>query len=155
MHFYVLFPALLLLQRRLGVMALVSTLAISLGLRSYLWITQGQVQELAYLTIIGHFDQFLLGMVFFHASRTRLFVKHGSKIFFATLLAILGYWHVLNGWGGFYDLQGRYPSPSALWIILPTIEGAAWGAIIASYENTSFSLPAIIDRILARIGEVS
>jgi peptidoglycan/LPS O-acetylase OafA/YrhL len=52
-------------------------------------------------------------------------------------------------------LLGTYPSPSALWIVLPAIEGLAWGCIIAGYENARFPIPSLVDSTLARIGAVS
>jgi peptidoglycan/LPS O-acetylase OafA/YrhL len=47
------------------------------------------------------------------------------------------------------------PALSLLWIILPTIQGAAWGTLLMTYEKMTFTMPHIIDKMLARIGEVS
>lgn len=143
------FESVLLLQRRLGTIPILFFLVLSIGLRSYFWFNTGQVQGLAYQTIIGHFDQFLLGIAFFRASQTMLFANHGTKIFVAAFIALSAFWHLFNGWGGFYT------SPQVFWIILPTIEGIAWGCVIAGYENARFRIPRIVDRTLARIGEVS
>ncbi|MDC0996370.1 acyltransferase [Pseudomonadales bacterium] len=155
LHFYILFPALLFFQHKFGKWSLVSVLVISAGLRSYLWFSNGEVQTLSYWSIIGHFDQFLLGMVFYHVSKTRLFTDRGNLIALFTAFGLLWFWHFFNQMGGFYELLGTYPSPSAFWIVLPTVEGLLLGCMIASYENTKFKLPRLIDNSLARIGEVS
>ena len=45
--------------------------------------------------------------------------------------------------------------PSPLWIVLPTIEGAAFGCLIASYETAQVALPRLLDRTLSHVGAVS
>ena len=147
-QFYILFPFLLLLQRRFGTTALASTLILSIGTRFAIWLVHGEVQSWAYSTIVGCFDLFLLGMVLFQISKSEIVAKYAPWIFTVTLLAFTLFWHQFNPWGGF-------PPPSLLWIILPTIQGAAWGTLLMTYEKMTFTMPRIIDRMLARIGEVS
>ena len=113
------------------------------------------VQALVYWSIVGHLDEFVLGMVFQRVAGFHLFRRHGTGITLAVILGLNAFWHWLNWSGGFFNLGGRYPSPSPLWIIIPTIQGLAYGAIIAGYENASFRMPGWLDRILAKVGEVS
>jgi peptidoglycan/LPS O-acetylase OafA/YrhL len=56
--------------------------------------------------------------------------------------------------GGFYGLGG-YPSSSAIWIVIPTLQGLLFGALIAGYERMAVKIPGMLDRGLARTGEVS
>jgi peptidoglycan/LPS O-acetylase OafA/YrhL len=156
MHFYAIFPLLLILQRRFGVVGLASVLLAAIGLRFCLWFIRGEVQSLAYWTIIGNIDEFILGMIFFHMSRSSFLTKYSLWIFSATLISLMLFWHVLNTQGGFYDLgRAGYPSPSALWCILPTIQGVAWGVLIVTYEHLPFTMPRFLDYHLARAGEAS
>jgi peptidoglycan/LPS O-acetylase OafA/YrhL len=56
--------------------------------------------------------------------------------------------------GGFFQ-NPSYPSPSPIWIILPTIEGVAYAVFIAWYDN-SFVHPATgVSKFIGRIGEYS
>jgi peptidoglycan/LPS O-acetylase OafA/YrhL len=59
-------------------------------------------------------------------------------------------WHAFNISGGFYGTPN-----SPLWIVLPTLQGLAFGAVIVGYEQARFQLPRAADRALAKVGEVS
>lgn len=149
-QFYVLFPLLLLLQRRLG--TILPTLIISIGARLCIWLVYGEVESIAYMTIIGCFDQFLLGMVLFQVSKSAIVTRYAAWIFGTTLIAFMLFWHWFNIKGGYF---ANYPSPSFLWVILPTIQGAAWGTLLMTYEKLRFTMPRILNHWLARVGEVS
>jgi peptidoglycan/LPS O-acetylase OafA/YrhL len=154
MHFYVLFPALLFLMRKHGLKSLFLLLGAAIIIRTALWIVRGEVWSLAYWTIIGRFDQFVLGIVFYKLSRARLFADHGLAMLVSALLAFSLIWHQFSLWGLFSGTLD-HPHPSPLWIVIPTIEGMVWGCAIAAYDNGRFALNPIVDRILARIGTVS
>jgi peptidoglycan/LPS O-acetylase OafA/YrhL len=65
----------------------------------------------------------------------------------------MAYWY-FDVRGGFYQ-YAAYPSPSRVWIFLPTVEGLAYAMVIAWYE-TSFSPSATgVSAWLGKIGEVS
>jgi rhamnosyltransferase len=153
MHFYVLFPILLMLLRSHGVPGLLAVLAAAILLRAAIW-TARDVQSAAYWTIIGCIDQFLFGMIFYKLSGASLFKRCGLATALGVVCLLGLVWHVFNVAGGFYNAP-RYPSPYAMWIILPTIQGAAWGCFIAAYENGSFRINPGIGRALAQVGIVS
>ena len=154
MHFYLAFPLLLLIQRRAGTLALASCLLLSIAVRALWWKHYGQSEIIGYFTILGRIDQFVLGMVFYRVAGSGMIARYSRPLFWGTLLAFMGFWHLFNTWGGLYAMP-TFPSPSPWWIILPTIEGLAWGVMIASYEKMPFQMPAWMSAGLSRIGEAS
>jgi peptidoglycan/LPS O-acetylase OafA/YrhL len=130
-HFYVILPFLMYALRSrypLGFVLLLSAIALRVGI----YLVWGEVQDVAYWTIVGRFDQFLLGMLAYQ-HRSLLRGRHAVVVF-----ALLGFtlFYTWFDWaGGFYRLPS---SANSIWIILPTIEGTAYGIAIAYYDS-SFS----------------
>ena len=149
-HFYLLLPLLLWMLRRSVMWLLVVVLA-AICFRAYLHHVQGEVQGLAYWTIIGRIDQFVLGMVAYHM-RFRINC-HRWLVLLALTSFIALYWY-FDYQGGYYK-NTAYPSPSALWIVLPALEGFAYALAIATYDSTSFDPGSRGSRFLGRIGEYS
>jgi peptidoglycan/LPS O-acetylase OafA/YrhL len=150
-HFYLLLPFLLMASRRF-VFAPLLFIAAAIVLRSVLYVQIGEVQSVAYWTIIGHVDQFLAGILAFHL---RAHAKNRHWLALAVLVAFSGFFWWLDAAGGFYRLE-RYPSPHWIWIILPTLEAAAYSFGIAYYD-TSFSRKrtSLPFRILEKAGAYS
>ena len=130
-HFYLVLPLLLAALSKSRKAAL-PILASAIVLRVILYLWRGQIQYLAYWTIIGRIDQFVLGMVMFQCS-SLLRGKHAIALATAFLFAAY-YW--LFDYAGGYTKMPSIPSPSALWIIMPTVEGAAYALLIAYYDTT-------------------
>lgn len=150
LHFYLLLPLLLFLQKRTSLwLGLVLILAIIY--RTHLYIQSGEVQSLGYWTIIGRLDQFILGILAFNFRR--LFTN--SHVLITVIFVVftsIYYWFDLKG--GFYLFHG-YPSPSPIWIVLPTIEGLAFAAAIAWYETSFSHKGGKISNTLSKVGEYS
>jgi peptidoglycan/LPS O-acetylase OafA/YrhL len=130
-QFYVIFPFLLSFVDKYGIKYLFGLILLAVSLRWGGWYTQNTVQKLAYWTIFGRIDQFLMGMV-----GCELFFRYPRIIGrLPILLLLVAAWLVLchrfNATGGFYD-NPAYPSPSSIWIYLPTLEGAFYALIITS-----------------------
>lgn len=150
LHFYLMIPLLLFLIKKSGLMSL-WIIAIAVTIRFCFYIMEGEVQSLAYWTIIGRIDQFFLGMIIY-SYRSHLAGRHVVAVSALSLFAMI-YW-TFDLHGGFYGLP-TYPSPSSLWIYLPTIEGVAYAVLIAWYDN-SFSPPQSgVSKIIGRMGEYS
>jgi peptidoglycan/LPS O-acetylase OafA/YrhL len=154
MHFYLVFPLLVLIQRRFGTAALAACLLASVSVRAVTWLRTGETQILAYWTIAGRFDQFVLGMIAFQLSKHPLVKARANWLFAGALFGFALFWHGVNIAGGLYFMPS-YPSSSPLWIVIPTIEGLAWGTMIAAYEATTFQMPPRVSAALAHVGEVS
>lgn len=68
LHFYALLPALLFLARHSKAW-LMAVVAAALAVRCLLYIRVGEIQSLAYWTIVGRIDQFTLGIAGFLFAR--------------------------------------------------------------------------------------
>jgi peptidoglycan/LPS O-acetylase OafA/YrhL len=151
LHFYALFPLLLFISRRCGTSALLLVLLAALLLRTRLWLSMGDVQYLSYWTIIGHIDQFLLGMVFALARIPRPVCKFVAAI---SGLSFLIFWQQFDAMGGYFNRTGIV-SGSPLWIVVPTMEAITYASLIALYDGSQVRLPTWLDRGLAKVGEWS
>lgn len=150
LHFYVLLPFLLYLIAKSLLFPLV-LVAISITLRAYLYLDQGEVQVLAYFTIIGRIDQFILGIVSFHLSK-----KFRQQNWLVILLALTFsfFWWWFDSSGGFYR-QSTYPSKSWLWIVIPTIEAIGYASFIAWYDSRKINSATLWSKLLQKLGEYS
>lgn len=149
-HFYIILPALLWMLGRSKWLA-VALLAAAIGLRTLLFSLEGEVQQLAYWTLAGRIDQFVMGMLFCHL-RSRLAHRHG--VIAVVVAAFMSFYWYFDLRGGFYHFPS-YPSASPLWIIIPTVEALAYASLIAWYDS-SFSPPDRgVSRFVGRIGEYS
>jgi peptidoglycan/LPS O-acetylase OafA/YrhL len=146
MHFYIALPFLIYVSRRHKWTPLIFVGA-AIALRSIIFLMVGEVEYLAYYTIIGRIDQFALGITAF--SYRHIFTgRHLSAIGILTAFTV-GFW-MFDVAGGYYGTE-RNP----LWIILPTAEAVAYSSLIAYYD-TSFRLRnAGISWAFSKIGEYS
>jgi peptidoglycan/LPS O-acetylase OafA/YrhL len=149
-HFYLILPLLLFLKNRWKFALLIALLG-ALVLRMLLHNHFGEVHELAYFTIVGRIDQFLLGIFAFQfreLARGRHILAGGTIILFAVF-----FW-CFDSLGGYYK-NPSFPSPSPIWIYMPTIEGITYALLIAWYD-TSFRHPTgPVSRFIASIGTYS
>ena len=150
LHFYLLLPLLLLLVRRWH-QGLWLLLAFAIALRAGYHAWTGEVQSLAYATIFGRIDQFVLGIMAFHG-RAYFIGRHTRATAMAVAFITLYWWFDRSG--GFY-LQPSYPSPSRLWIVLPTLEGAAFAGLIAWYDESFLHKDGSLSKLFAILGEYS
>lgn len=150
LHFYAILPILLLAQRR-SLWLLLAILAAALVLRMLIHAIHGEVQLLAYWTIFGRIDQFLFGMLA-QRFRHRLAGRHVAAG--AIALPFLLFYAWFDHLGGFYRMDG-YPSPSTLWIVLPTLEGFAYAFLIAWYDASFAPAAHGWSGFVARIGSYS
>lgn len=149
-HYYLVLPVLLWLFRRSKFLPIL-VVAAAVAFRVSVHADKGEVQSLAYWTIFGRIDQFVLGMLAFQF-RAHLARRHWRAL--AVFAAFSSFYWYFDLVGGFFQ-NPSYPSPSRLWIFLPLIEGLAYGLGIAWYES-SFSFRSDgISRVIGRIGDFS
>lgn len=150
LHFYLLLPF-ILNARRQRPWALLLMLALSVTIRAVLHMQQESVQSLSYFSIVGRIDQFLLGILAFDL-RGRMQRRHMRAASAMTIFC--GGYYAFDAAGGFYALDGEYPSSSPLWIVWPLFEGSCSAALVAWYDN-SFAFRGRIATAVAFVGFVS
>jgi peptidoglycan/LPS O-acetylase OafA/YrhL len=150
-HFYILFPLLLLMTRKYGRKYLFGLMVLSLiGLSLVYTSCPEQLRNVSYLTIFGRINQFLIGMLI-GMSYDRL--KDKWQGLWAIPLALVGMALALTFTHSLGDLALSGKDPR--WIIRPTIEGLACGLLILAYSATRYELPKRLSAILAAGGELS
>ena len=149
-HFYLLLPVLLFLSNKWKY-SLILVLLAAVIMRAMLHQALGQIQTLSFWTIIGRVDQFLLG-IWAYQFRGNISRKH--FLAFSTLFMFAVFYWYFDSKGGFY-MSPSYPSPSLIWIYLPTIEGAAYALAITWYDNSFQHSTGKVSRFVALIGTYS
>lgn len=149
-HFYLMLPFLLFLTKKWKYSLLLFLMA-TFTLRSLLHQEFGQIQVLSYWTIIGRVDQFVLGILAFQF-REYITGKH-LLLACSLLMFAIFYWY-FDSLGGFYR-NPSYPSPSFIWVYMPTIEGLAYGLLICWYDNSFKHSVGRASRFIALIGTYS
>lgn len=149
-HFYIGLPILLWMTRRSKWLP-ISIIALAIAARTGIYILRGEAQIVGYWTIGGRIDQFIFGILAFHH---RAFVKGRHSFVIACLAVFLAFYTFFDQIGGFYNLI-TYPSPSPLWILIPTIEGYFFATATAWYETSFKQTHGTISRFVARLGEYS
>lgn len=149
-HYYLVLPIFLWLLRRSRWLPLL-IVAGAILLRIALYGKNGEIQSLAYWTIIGRIDQFSLGMMVF---QFRGFFAGRHFLAAGVLTAFCLFYWAFDIHGGFYEMP-TYPSPSPLWIVLPTIEGVAYAVGIAWYDSSFAPSRNGVSAFIARAGAYS
>jgi len=149
-HFYLLLPFLLYLSRRSASLLCLSIVAM-LFLRTAWYLDTGGVQTLSYFTIIGRVDQFIWGVLGY---QFRNVFKGRHFLALVVFLVFSGFYWYVDSLGGFYSDAPR-PSRSSVWIYMTTIEGLAYGALIAWYDRSFMHSTGPVSRFFALIGTYS
>lgn len=149
-HFYIMLPALLFLTTKWKY-SLFVVLVLAIVIRTFLYYKIGEIQTLSYWTIIGRLDQFLLGILAYQF-RSNIAGKH--LIVLCSSIMFLGFYWLFDSQGGFY-MNPSYPSPSGIWIYMPTIEGLIYALLIAWYDNSFHHRRGRISQFIALIGTFS
>lgn len=135
-------------------LSLALVLWLAIAARGVYWLEQGSVHKLAYFTLAGRIDQFVCGMMAFQLSQSRAFRRHATLVLLAAATVFVAGWHLFTLAGGYMRMPD-YPSPSPLWIVLPTFEATAYGLIIAGFECSPAAIGGAPGRLLAKVGEAS
>jgi peptidoglycan/LPS O-acetylase OafA/YrhL len=149
-HFYILLPLLILLSRYSRLLPIVIIILAIIFRFSY-FQSEGEVQSIAYSTILGRIDQFTLGLVAFNYAPKIAERKYSILLI---LISFTVFWWWFDKTGGFF-LRPSYPSNSPVWIVIPTIEAVAYSCLIAWYDSKKINSKSLISKILQRYGEFS
>lgn len=145
LHFYLLFPVMLLLAKRDDRFLLVVPL-LAVAFRTVIYFAYGgqQVQDLAYWTIVGRIDQFALGMI---AATCADLMAGKTKIAVAIIVGWILAWYGFAVAGGF-DAAGH----KWIWIGLTTVEGAVYATLIAWYDRSFTMRDTGVSRLIGQVG---
>lgn len=146
LQFYALLPIILAMHKNYR-FALLTTIVSAIILRVILYIEFGTIQYLSYWTIVGRIDQLLFGMI---VSYSRDYLRGRTLLAVIAAISIIVTYHAFNLAGGFTRF-GEYPSETALWIVLPTIEAITFGILIGWYDN-SVKPTGKISSAIAKVG---
>ncbi|HYK51132.1 MAG TPA: acyltransferase, partial [Terriglobales bacterium] len=149
-HFYIALPWILLLLRRNAAQVALIVLAAIL-LRTGFYLYRGEVQTLAYWTIVGRIDQFVLGVLAFNL-RAHLEKRH--ILMFLIFISFAAFYWYFDALGGFYN-SPSYPSPYPLWIVMPTIEALFFSSLIAYYDTSFAFHDRGLSGLVAKVGTYS
>ena len=138
-HFYVFLPLLLWVSARWN-WAPLALVAAALCIRLAILASGANIQDAAYWTIIGRFDQFALGIFFYRRRVTVRFALMAG-------VALASFYAAFDMAGGFYN------APDRLWVFIPTIEGLTLGALIAWYDANPIRSPRMW--LVQKAGEYS
>jgi peptidoglycan/LPS O-acetylase OafA/YrhL len=149
-HYYLILPLFLWMLRRSRFLPLSLVIA-AIVVRSVLHHERGEIQGLAYWTIFGRIDQFALGML---AYQFRGYLAHRPVWAAGIALAFTAFYWYFDARGGFYQ-SPSYPSPSPLWIFMPTIEGVAYATLLAWYDSSFTPSNKGVSKLVGLIGTYS
>lgn len=153
MQIYLLFPFLKIFYDNKKHYAL-GIVGLLLIIRLMVFLSQGSTTNLAYWTIFGRLDQFMIGFVVgnMYVEGKFKFLKHWSVLPISLGLFVL----IIKGFnlfGGGDVFTGELKEP--LWIFWPAIEGVIFASLIIIYMSSSLNLPQWLDKTLSRLGELS
>lgn len=149
-HFYLMLPILLFITNKWKY-SLLLVLLVAVITRTILHQELGQIQTLSYWTIIGRVDQFVFGIL---AYQFRKNVSGRHLLILCALIMFATFYWYFDSQGGFYR-SPSYPSPSSIWIYMPTIEGLVYALVIAWYDNSFEHSTGRVSRFIALVGTYS
>lgn len=154
-QFYIIVPFLLMFMNNKGVKYIFFMSLFWVTIRIILVMTYKDtlgsnpgVNSYYYLTMIGRFDQFLVGMIFgWIYSNFKKYISNFPTLLFSLLLSFFSIiWMTEDGmWSVFGYKQ----------LIYSYIEAAVWGLVIAAYASSNIKIHSIFDRCLSWLGEIS
>lgn len=151
--FYAVFPFLAMFAKTRGLKYIFGLIGLILVFKLAAYWEVNESIHMYYSTLLGRFDQFLIGMVF-----AILHQRYKSRLQKMNILAVMGaVVLVLSSsavQSAFYPLWHpdlKHP----MWIIWSLQEATVWGVFILVWINSKFTIPKPLDRLMLRGGEIS
>lgn len=149
-QFYLIFPFLIAFLNRFGAIYILGVISITVLVRASLFMTDGSVQDAAYWTILGRFDQFAVGMLVAVAYKRYPKLLSGAIWLPISFALLIGWLYLFDKWCGGYYGPGSPNSPSAAWVVGPTLEATAYALVVLSYLRFK-AIPGIVAKNLGFI----
>lgn len=151
-QFYLIFPILLLAGNRLSNSTRCMLLTLpSLARCLWLWLTPASARDLAYWTLFGRIDEFLLGMlVGYNMPLRRALSRRDSFVGLGAALSLL----VFALWT--FNQQGGWPTDMTWRLFWPLLEGALFATLLFFYLSaTNHIAPSLWREALRKTGIIS
>lgn len=153
-QFYLIFPFLIVFADRYGFKYLIGLILLFTVFRIVAFLSAADIKDVAYWTILGRMDQFLVGMIaalIYLRIELRLHkIKRGTSILFLVLsifilLLSISIYNQAGGWLEIHPFK----------IYWTTIEGVMWAVFIVAYIQSSNLIPSFLSRIFVSLGTIS
>jgi peptidoglycan/LPS O-acetylase OafA/YrhL len=146
LQFYLLFPALLLFIRRYGAWYVPALIGFLMLLRTAVYFRIGTAHDIAYFSIFGALDIFLIGMLagnYYMRETRRQFPAWTVAAAFVgvNLVLLLAHKHRTFFNYDFDGVSSNGVSTSPIWIVWPTVQGLMFAGFALLYLRSSFRLP--------------
>lgn len=131
---------------------------LALCFRVIFWSQTGNVADIAYWTIFGRIDQFMLGVVACLLLKDLEMSALVGKRWFAPVLVIGSVLLLIVAYHGFNQrllFVTEPPAASLWWLVLPTIEGLLYGALLLGWVLVSRRWQGRIAAGFAYLGAIS
>ena len=154
-QFYLIFPFIVGFFGKKGFFYALGIIGIAVLMRLFVFLMDGTVQDAAYWTILGRFDQFSMGMII-----AAIYKKHKSLFsqpiwLLLSCVALVGWVFTFRKWCGGYFGEGSPNSTSTAWIIGPTVEAMVYGVVVLAYLHQKWSFPELVDKSMSYLGTIS
>lgn len=148
-QFYLIFPFLKAFADRHGARYLLGWIGLLVLLRAGVFVLEGSVRFIAYESIFGRLDQFLVGMLAAGVYLSRPRLGRSWLHLPAAAIAVIVLLHWFNRQGGHTRLD------AAWWIAWTPVEALAWAWLTVAWLRCPWRLPGRIERGLALMGAMS
>jgi peptidoglycan/LPS O-acetylase OafA/YrhL len=148
-QFYLIFPFLLIFQRRYGYRYLLGVILLFTLVRAAGLTLGANARDISYTTILGRMDQFVLGMLV-----ALLFRVYQPPRWLPPVVLALSALALALALVVFHRLGG-YPAIAWYKILWPTVEGLLWAGFIYAYLHLFRTAQPALMRGLAWLGELS
>ncbi|WP_082555871.1 acyltransferase family protein [Pseudomonas sp. Root329] len=150
-QFYLIFPFLVLFLDRSGSRFIIGMLVLTIFFKYLMWFKIGSVTNVAYMTLLGRIDQFLIGMAAAYLAKKYISKNQISTSWLVAAIAVSA--SIISIFCGHKGLIGMNQSwGMAFW---PSIEAVMWAILIVSYSHARIRIPEALDVSLARLGQLS
>lgn len=151
--FYAVFPFIAIFAKNQGPKYLLGLIGIIFvfKLAAY-WETNASI-HMYYSTLLGRFDQFLVGMLFaiLHHRYNKILNKMNILAVVGAVLLVLSNSAVQSAFYPLWHPDLKHP----MWIVWSLQEAIVWGVFILVWINSRFTIPEKLDRLMLRGGEIS
>lgn len=151
--FYLVFPFLALFYRVDGARYLYKLIVLLWFVKLAAFLANDNSTHMLYSTVIGRFDQFLIGMLAadIYSQRRHWFHANGRLLLALAIALVFAGVTAQARWFSLYADNKHEP----IWVIWGSIEAALWGFVVVGYVSANIVWPSWMETALRKGGEAS